>query len=142
MSRRQAGADYYGINRQDAAIQQWKGLNQGGLNPVKHMDIEDFGMAYDYMMGRILRMIDAMLDVFPQMEGNAVKEGYFFQFLNEYELYDWRNMFARWIFKQDDNLVWPLIRDEHGLTQMRVRAHVWMEDIINQRNKYRMDDPF
>jgi len=106
------------------------------------MDIEDFGMAYDYMMGRILRMIDAMLDVFPQMEGNAVKEGYFFQFLNEYELYDWRNMFARWIFKQDDNLVWPLIRDEHGLTQMRVRAHVWMEDIINQRNKYRMDDPF
>jgi len=126
---RQAAADYYGITVKDASIKQWKELNRHGINPKKVMEDDHYVMAYDYMFWRVARMVDAMMDVFPDMERRL------FAFVNYYEMPEtWQEMVVRFIFKQDDNLVWPLIRADDGLTQIKHRAEAWMEEIATRRD--------
>lgn len=126
---RQAAADYYGISVRDASIRQWKELNRVGINPKTVMEDEHFQMAYDYMWTRIARMVDAMMDVFPDMERRLLA------FADYYNLPDsWQEMLCRFCFQVDDNLVWPLIRADDGLTQLKYRAEAWMEKIASTRD--------
>lgn len=126
---RQAAADYYGISVRDASIRQWKELNRVGINPKTVMEDEHFQMAYDYMWMRIARMVDAMMDVFPDMERRLLA------FADYYNLPDsWQEMLCRFCFQVDDNLVWPLIRADDGLTQLKYRAEAWMEKIASTRD--------
>lgn len=93
------------------------------------MEDEHFQMAYDYMWMRIARMVDAMMDVFPDMERRLLA------FADYYNLPDsWQEMLCRFCFQVDDNLVWPLIRADDGLTQLKYRAEAWMEKIASTRD--------
>jgi len=129
MSRRQAGADYYGITVQEASIRQWKELNKAGINPKTVMDADHYAMAYDHMFARISRMVDAMMDVFPDMERRLLAFAKYYQ-LPE----DWQLMIVRFIFKMNDNLVWQMIRSDRGLTDAKINAEVWMEELASRRD--------
>jgi len=126
---RQAAADYYGITVTDASIRQWKELNRVGINPKTVMEDDHFAMAYDHMYWRVARMVDAMMDVFPDMERRLLA------FVGHYNLpQEWQAILVRFIFKMDDNLVWQLIRADDGLTQVKIRAEAWMDHIATLRD--------
>jgi len=112
MSRRQAGADYYGTTRREASIMQWKGLNQVGTDPALVMDQEDFEMGRYYMEGRLWRMINAMETVYPSAEKK------FRKWIEEMGEANIRGDFLEFLFDKLHNRVWPLIRSEKGLTEM------------------------
>jgi len=129
MPPRQAAADFYGIGVFDASVRQWKELNRVGINPKTIMDKEHFDMAYDHMFWRIAGMVDAMMDVFPDMERRLLA------FAEYYDLPGtWQELLVKFIFKQDQNIVWPLVRADDGLTQLKHRAEVWMNEFASRRD--------
>jgi len=126
---RQAGADYYGVTRFQAAINSWKELNKVGVNPKNVIDDEEaYNFAYEHFYWRVARMVDAMMDVFPDMERRLLA------FANYYNLVNYQELIVKFIFKVDDNLVWQLIRADDGLTQIKWRAEAWMEDYATKRD--------
>lgn len=128
---RQAGADYFGVTRFQAAIHSWKELNKAGINPKTVIDDEEaFNFAHEYFYWRVARMVDAMMDVFPEMERRILA------FANYYSLANYQELIVKFIFKVDDNLVWNLIRAEDGLTQIKWRAEAWMDEYASRRDAW------
>jgi len=93
------------------------------------MEAEHYAMAYDHMFARISRMVDAMMDVFPDMERRLLAFAKYYQ-LPE----DWQLMIVRFIFKMNDNLVWQMIRSDRGLTDAKINAEAWMEELASRRD--------
>lgn len=126
---RQTAADYFGVTVQEASVRQWKALNMAGVNPRNAMDADHFIMAYDAMYMRVARMLDVMMDVYPDMERRLLA------FVEYYELPStWQTLVVNYVFKMLNNLVWPLIRAEDGLTQLKIWSEKWMEKIASQRD--------
>jgi len=126
---RQAGADYHGITVFDASVKQWKELNRLGINPKGVMDDDHYEMAHGHMYWRIARMVDAMMDVFPDMERRLLAFADYYNLPNT-----WQELVVKFIFKMNDNLVWQMIRDEHGLTHVKINAEAWMEEYASRRD--------
>lgn len=122
--------DRFGVNKFQEAIRIWKELNKAGINPEIAMDDKEmYDHAYDHMYWRVARMVDAMMDVFPDMERRLLA------FADYYNLPGtWQELLVKFIFKMDDNLVWLLIRANDGLTQIKYRAEAWMEEYATRRD--------
>lgn len=125
---RQAAADYYGVTVRDAAIKQWKALNAAALNPKRYMEDEHFFIAREFMHAKIWRMINAMETVFPHITRKMDS------FARYYWMEDFRSKFLDYIFLRLNNVVWPLIRSAHSLSEMHLMVNDYMNDLTTARD--------
>lgn len=127
---RQAGADYYGITLRDAAIRSWTELNKHNLNPRVYLDNEHFELAYDHFYWKMARQLDAMLDVFPDMDRITDSFARYYQLNNG----DWQKMVVKYIFKRLGNRVYTLLRSSNSLTVLKTYTQAWMNEFATQRD--------
>jgi len=109
----------------EAANKQWKLLNDAGLNPQQYMEPDHFEMAKDYMRKRLRRMWKAMLTVFIDWDREMLNT-------RGIELTGLEDGFIDWWFFVSKNRVWDLIKDDKGLTRMRLRVEDWL--LVTERN--------
>lgn len=111
---RASTADDRGMTRQQAAVAAWKALNDGNIDPATLMDSEEFNMGEYYMRQRLERMWYAMFTVFPHYETSLLEAGI--------PVYlGLMDNFINWWFLISKNRVWGLIKDDKGLSKMRLR---------------------
>jgi len=90
------------------------------------MDRDHFEMAYEHYYWRVARLVDAMMDVYPDMERRLAT------FANLYNFNGmWQHHFVKWIFQMDDNLVWCLLRHQDSLEHTKIHAEIWMDKIAS-----------